>query len=102
MMVFIMKSLKILLQSMQIQVFSDSLPPPPLFPVLMCDIPGSVTIQSIMVIIFLWYNSDMMDFSYTYYNIAFLWILDAMCFKILFSSRDIKMWNQGHFRINEI
>ena len=48
MMVFITKSLKILLQSMQIQVFSNSLlPPPPLFPVLMCDIPGSVTIQSI-------------------------------------------------------
>ena len=32
---------------MQIQVFSDSLLPPPLFPILMCDIPGSVTIKSI-------------------------------------------------------
>lgn len=47
MMVFITKSLKILLQSMQIQVFSGSLLSPQLFPVLMCNIPGSVTMKSI-------------------------------------------------------
>ena len=49
MMVFIIKSLKILPQSMQIQAFSHSLLFSTLFLVLMCDIPCSVTIKSINI-----------------------------------------------------